>query len=101
MSAGFGSGSPEERQPAKSREQILARLEKAGFPIASLRGLEEPHLTTSQVAILLNTTDRTVRSWANAGKIRAVRSLGGRRLFPASVVVAAMESMVSEPINHE
>lgn len=89
------SRSGSEHDPAKIRDEILAKLEKAGFPIASLRGLEEPHLTTSQVAILLNTTDRTIRTWASAGKIRAVRSLGGRRLFPASVVVAAMESMVS------
>lgn len=88
---------------AKTRDEILARLEKAGFAVGSLRELEEPHLTTSQVAILLNTTDRTIRSWADAGKLRAVRSLVGRRLFPASVVVAAMELMVSgsAPITHE
>lgn len=72
---------------------VVRRLEEIGFPIDAYEGLDEPLLTTGQVAVVLRATDRTVRTYADAGKIRSIRTLGGRRLFPLSAVLAAMELM--------
>jgi excisionase family DNA binding protein len=76
------------------RTRLIQLLEEAGLPLSEYTALEEPLLTTSQVALILRTTPRTVRNWADGGKIGTIRSLGGRRLFPASAVLAALESMV-------
>lgn len=79
--------------PRPDRTDLIQVLEEAGLPVGRHPALEEPLLTTSQVALILRTTPRTVRNWADGGKIGTIRSLGGRRLFPASAVVAALESM--------
>jgi excisionase family DNA binding protein len=79
---------------------LIRELERAGLPVGEYQALEEPLLTTSQVALILRTTPRTVRNWADGGKITTIRSLGGRRLFPASSVLAALESMVGGEIDH-
>jgi excisionase family DNA binding protein len=75
------------------REEIVRMLKLAGLK-SDRYHLEEPFLSTGEVAMVLRTTPRTVRNWADAGKIDAVRSLGGRRLFPLSAVQAALDSMV-------
>jgi excisionase family DNA binding protein len=77
------------------REQLIRVLEEAGLRVSAYPALEEPLLTTSQVALILRTTPRTVRNWADNGKIGTIRSLGGRRWFPVSAVLAALESMAS------
>ena len=84
-----GSGKPE----VSKREEVLRLLERAGLEPDQYH-LQEPLLTTGQVALVLRTTPRTVRNWADAGRIGAVRTLGGRRLFPLSAVQAALDSMV-------
>lgn len=81
-------------QRPPDRTDLIRRLEEAGLRVDRFPSLDEPLLTTSQVAAILRTTPRTVRNWADAGKIRTIRSLGGRRLFPASAVLAAIETMV-------
>jgi excisionase family DNA binding protein len=75
------------------RKEIVQLLKSAGLTSERYH-LEEPFLTTGEVAMVLRTTPRTVRNWADAGKIEAVRSLGGRRLFPLSAIQAALDSMV-------
>lgn len=79
----------------------MRRLQEAGFSVDRYSHLEEPLLTTSEVALVLRTTSRTVRNWADEGKIQTFRSLGGRRLFPASAILAALDSMVQQPGAHE
>jgi excisionase family DNA binding protein len=81
-------------RPTGDRTHLIRVLEDSGLPVGEFPALEEPLLTTSQVALILRTTPRTVRNWADGGKIATIRSLGGRRLFPASAVLAALESMV-------
>jgi excisionase family DNA binding protein len=76
------------------REALIRLLEAAGLAYDQYRDLDEPLLTTSEVALILRTSPRTVRNWADGGKIRTIRSLGGRRLFPASAVLLAVDSMV-------
>jgi excisionase family DNA binding protein len=81
--------------PVLDRARLIRVLEEAGLPVNQYPALQEPLLTTSQVALILRTTPRTIRNWADNGKIGTIRSLGGRRLFPASAVVTALEAMTS------
>lgn len=86
-----------EEAPSKAppkRSDLIRHLEEAGMQVGGFPALDEPLLTTSQVAAILRTTPRTVRNWADGGKIGTIRSLGGRRLFPASAVLAALETMI-------
>ncbi|KWX03205.1 DNA-binding protein [Carbonactinospora thermoautotrophica] len=41
-------------------------------------------LTPSEVAQMFRVDPKTVARWAKAGKITAIRTLGGHRRFPAS-----------------
>lgn len=43
--------------------------------------LSEKLLTPSQVAALFHVDPKTVTRWANAGKLSAIRTLGGHRRF--------------------
>ena len=51
--------------------------------------LTEPDalLTPGEVATLFRVTPKTVTRWAEAGKLAAVRTLGGHRRFPVREVL--------------
>ena len=54
----------------------------------------EPHdalLTPAEVAVLFRVNPKTVTRWARAGKITAIRTLGGHRRFRASEVRAFLQ----------
>jgi excisionase family DNA binding protein len=44
-------------------------------------------LTPREVAALFSVTPKTVTRWAEAGKLPAIRTLGGHRRFPARAVL--------------
>jgi excisionase family DNA binding protein len=46
----------------------------------------EALLTPSEVAALFRVNPKTVTRWARAGKISAIRTLGGHRRFRASEI---------------
>ena len=48
-------------------------------------------LTPSEVASLFRVDPKTVTRWAKAGKLTAVRTLGGHRRYRASEVRALLE----------
>ncbi|MGH8998531.1 MAG: BldC family transcriptional regulator [Acidimicrobiia bacterium] len=48
-------------------------------------------LTPGQVAELFNVNPKTVTRWARAGKITAIRTLGGHRRFPAAEIRAFLD----------
>ena len=50
----------------------------------------EPLLTPSEVAALFRVDPKTVTRWAKAGKLSAVRTLGGHRRFRESEVLALL-----------
>ncbi|MGH3443311.1 MAG: MerR family DNA-binding transcriptional regulator [Nitriliruptorales bacterium] len=56
---------------------------------------DEPYFRTGEVATVLRVSVRAIRSWADEGKLRCVRTEGGHRLFPASTVVDALRRMES------
>ena len=60
--------------------------------------LTEPEalLTPSEVAALFRVNPKTVTRWARAGKLNAIRTLGGHRRFKASEIRRCFEEMSHE-----
>ena len=50
-------------------------------------------LTPSEVAQLFRVNPKTVTRWARAGKLNAIRTLGGHRRFKASEIRKCLEEM--------
>ncbi|MGK2930003.1 MAG: BldC family transcriptional regulator [Acidimicrobiales bacterium] len=50
-------------------------------------------LTPSEVAAMFRVNPKTVTRWARAGKLNAIRTLGGHRRFKASEIKACLEEM--------
>lgn len=49
-------------------------------------------LTPSEVAVLFRVNPKTVTRWARAGKISAIRTLGGHRRFRREEIEAVLRS---------
>ena len=56
-------------------------------------------LTPSEVAAMFRVNPKTVTRWARAGKISAIRTLGGHRRFRASEIRQFLEQ-VEQTDNH-
>jgi len=56
----------------------------------------EQLLTPSEVAAMFRVNPKTVTRWARAGKISAIRTLGGHRRFRASEIRKYLEQVESE-----
>jgi len=60
----------------------------------SARGPEpEPLLTPSEVAAMFRVDPKTVTRWAKAGKLSAIRTLGGHRRYRETEVRALLEGI--------
>ncbi|MCU1455441.1 MAG: DNA-binding protein [Acidimicrobiales bacterium] len=61
-------------------------------------GISNPEalLTPSEVAALFRVNPKTVTRWARAGKLNAIRTLGGHRRFRASEIERCLQEMSSE-----
>jgi excisionase family DNA binding protein len=55
-------------------------------------------LTPAEVAALFRVNPKTVTRWARAGKITAIRTLGGHRRFRASEIKRCLEQMEHESL---
>ena len=53
-------------------------------------------LTPSEVAQLFRVNPKTVTRWARAGKLTAIRTLGGHRRFRASEIDRCLQEMSTE-----
>ena len=53
----------------------------------------EQLLTPSEVAAMFRVNPKTVTRWARAGKISAIRTLGGHRRFRASEIRQFLEQV--------
>lgn len=62
------------------------------------RDLDAPEqlLTPSEVAALFRVNPKTVTRWARAGKLTAIRTLGGHRRFRASEIRRCLDEMSQE-----
>jgi excisionase family DNA binding protein len=54
-------------------------------------------LTPAEVAALFRVNPKTVTRWARAGKITAIRTLGGHRRFRASEIRRCLDQMEHMP----
>lgn len=61
-------------------------------------GAPEPEtlLTPAEVAALFRVDPKTVTRWAKAGKLSAIRTLGGHRRYRAAEVYALLEGLQGE-----
>jgi excisionase family DNA binding protein len=68
-------------------------------PMAETDDLDAPEqlLTPSEVAALFRVNPKTVTRWARAGKLTAIRTLGGHRRFRVSEIKRCLEEMSTEP----
>lgn len=55
-------------------------------------------LTPAEVAALFRVNPKTVTRWARAGKITAIRTLGGHRRFRASEIRRCLEQMETDTL---
>jgi excisionase family DNA binding protein len=53
----------------------------------------EPLLTPSEVAAMFRVDPKTVTRWAKAGKLSAIRTLGGHRRYRESEVRALLDGI--------
>jgi excisionase family DNA binding protein len=53
-------------------------------------------LTPTEVAEMFRVNPKTVTRWAKAGKISAIRTLGGHRRFRASEIERYLDQLTSE-----
>jgi excisionase family DNA binding protein len=62
------------------------------------RDLDAPEqlLTPSEVAALFRVNPKTVTRWARAGKLTAIRTLGGHRRFRATEIRRCLNEMSQE-----
>jgi excisionase family DNA binding protein len=56
----------------------------------------EALLTPAEVAALFRVNPKTVTRWARAGKITAIRTLGGHRRFRASEIRRCLDQMETQ-----
>jgi excisionase family DNA binding protein len=67
----------------------------SAFPTEELMA-ENELLTPSEVAAMFKVNPKTVTRWARAGKISAVRTLGGHRRFRASEIRRFLDQVGEE-----
>jgi excisionase family DNA binding protein len=68
----------------------MAHIE--GTPVADYNA-PDPLLTPAEVAAMFRVNPKTVTRWARAGKITAIRTLGGHRRFRASEINRCLREM--------
>jgi len=58
---------------------------------------QEVLLTPAEVAALFRVDPKTVTRWAKAGKLTAIRTLGGHRRYRQSEVQSLLKSVPKQP----
>ena len=56
-------------------------------------GPQEQLLTPSELASMFRVNPKTVTRWARAGKLNAIRTLGGHRRFKLSEIQRCLDEM--------
>lgn len=66
------------------------------FPVDDISA-DDALLTPAEVATLFRVSPKTVTLWARAGKLTALKALGGHRRFRAGDVRTALASAEEQP----
>lgn len=64
---------------------------------ADRRNDERDYLRSSEVALLLHVSPKTVSRWAKEGKLPYRRTMGGHRRFPVDGIQAVARDLAREP----
>src|SRR5215475_10095019 len=67
-----------------------------GVTMASRTHEPEPLLTPAEVASMFRVDPKTVTRWAKAGKLSAIRTLGGHRRYRESEVRALLQGQIPQ-----
>ena len=59
---------------------------------------EHELLTPAEVAVMFRVDPKTVTRWARAGRLSAIRTIGGHRRFRASEVERFLEDVQERPV---
>ena len=94
-------GQASEQTTSARREAVIARLlDEQGRPQQNLSA--QPPLSTKDVAALLLRSERTVRWWAEQGRLAHTYSLGrGRLQFPADQIARVYLESMGKVLNEE
>src|SRR5437660_4897043 len=79
---------PQGCSPPREGHDLMAQTDDFDAP--------EALLTPSEVAALFRVNPKTVTRWARAGKLTAIRTLGGHRRFRVSEIRRCLEEMSRE-----
>ena len=71
----------------------MSMQRKGGTPVTSRMPDAEHLLTPSEVAAMFRVDPKTVTRWAKAGKLSAIRTLGGHRRYRESEVRALLDGI--------
>ena len=75
-----------------ARRIALLATTVAGLGALALAG--QPLLTPAEVASMFRVDPKTVTRWAKAGKLSAIRTLGGHRRYRESEVRALLQGQI-------
>src|SRR3954451_2445735 len=80
------------------RPKVAVHRQKDTTTMAQTDDFDAPEalLTPSEVAALFRVNPKTVTRWARAGKLTAIRTLGGHRRFRVSEIRRCLEEMSRE-----
>ena len=78
--------------------EVAFQATRQGPCVMADQDLDAPEalLTPSEVAALFRVNPKTVTRWARAGKLTAIRTLGGHRRFRVSEIRRCLEEMSRE-----
>jgi excisionase family DNA binding protein len=74
----------------KVNAALAAQPHAEGVNMATRTPESEPLLTPAEVATMFRVDPKTVTRWAKAGKLSAIRTLGGHRRYRESEVRALL-----------
>src|SRR5215468_10736560 len=80
------------RPPPTPGQNALSTVEE--IRMASRTHEPEPLLTSAEVASMFRVDPKTVTRWAKAGKLSAIRTLGGHRRYRESEVRALLQGAI-------
>src|SRR6478609_9435371 len=91
MDANRGGVKGSARPPVHRRSQLASGMDQE---VENMQPRDDDALLTpSEVAAMFRVNPKTVARWARAGKISAIRTLGGHRRFRASEIRQFLEKV--------
>jgi excisionase family DNA binding protein len=100
MSSVRNSWAVEKSSSRTEAEEPIPKRRDRTFPLFAVEApmAQNELLTPAEVAAMFRVNPKTVTRWARAGKISAVRTLGGHRRFRADEIRRFLEEVQDLPV---